>query len=138
MTSSNLKRTAGGLDVFPNPHPQRDYRIRHVAPEFTSVCPVTGQPDFGTVRIDYIADAWCVELKSLKHYLQGYRQQGVFYEDVTNRILDDLVAAVAPRWMRVRTRWTPRGGLRSVVQAEFGSRPTAAGVTGLQRAAGEG
>lgn len=106
------------LETFANPQPGRDYRIRHVAPEFTSVCPKTGQPDFGKIIVEYIAGDRCVELKSLKFYLQSYRNEGIFYEAVTNQILDDLVAAVAPRWMRVETRWTPRGGLRSVVTAE--------------------
>lgn len=108
-----------GLDVFPNPNPKRDYHIRHVAPEFTSVCPVTGQPDFGTVTIEYVADKLCVELKSLKLYLQAFRNEGIYYEAVTNRILDELVAALAPRWMRVATDWTPRGGMHSQIEAEY-------------------
>ncbi|MFW6133518.1 MAG: preQ(1) synthase [Planctomycetota bacterium] len=107
------------LEIFDNPHPQRDYVIRHVAPEFTSVCPRTRQPDFGTIEIEYVADALCVELKSLKLYLQGYRNEGVFYEDVVNRILDDLVAACRPRRMTVTGRFTPRGGMHSVVKAEY-------------------
>lgn len=108
-----------GLETFSNPKPERDFVITHVAPEFTSRCPVTGQPDFGTVTIEYVADRLCVELKSLKFYLQAYREQGIFYEAVTNRILDDLVKVLAPRRMRVETRWTPRGGLHSVVVAEY-------------------
>ena len=113
------------LETFDNPHPQRDYVIRHVAPEFTSVCPKTAQPDFGTIEIEYVADALCVELKSLKLYLQGYRNVGVFYEDVVNRILDDLVAALKPRRMTVTGAFTPRGGMHSVVTASYdgGSRP---------------
>jgi len=106
------------LETFDNPHPGRDYVIRHVAPEFTSVCPVTGQPDFGAIEIEYVADKLCVELKSLKFYLQGYRNEGVFYEDLVNRILDDLAAALAPRRMKVTGRFTPRGGMHSVVVAE--------------------
>ena len=106
------------LETFDNPHPARDYVIRHVAPEFTSVCPKTGQPDFGTIEIEYVADAACIELKSLKLYLQGYRNVGAFYEDVVNRILDDLVAACRPRRMTVTGRFTPRGGMHSVVTAE--------------------
>jgi len=106
------------LETFDNPHPGRDYVIRHVAPEFTSVCPRTGQPDFGTIRIEYVADQRCVELKSLKLYLQSYRNEGVFYEDVVNRILDDLVAALAPRRMTVTGQFSRRGGIRSVVTAE--------------------
>lgn len=105
------------LETFDNPHPGRDYEIRHVTPEFTSVCPKTGQPDFGTIEIEYVADKLCVELKSLKFYLQGYRNEGVFYEDVVNRILDDLVAALAPRWMTVTGEFTPRGGMHSTVTA---------------------
>jgi 7-cyano-7-deazaguanine reductase len=106
------------LETFDNPHPGRDYRIHHVAPEFTSVCPVTGQPDFGTIEIEYVADRQCVELKSLKFYLQSFRQCGVFYEDLVNRILDDLLGVLAPRRMRVTGRFTPRGGMHSSVVAE--------------------
>ncbi len=111
------------LEVFANPQPDRDYVIRHVAPEFTSLCPRTGQPDFGTVVIEYVPDRLCVELKSLKLYLQAYRQQGIFYEAVTNRILDDLVAALQPRRMRVETVWNPRGGMTSTITAEY-ARPS--------------
>ena len=107
------------LETFPNPKPDRDFIITHVAPEFTSRCPVTGQPDFGTVTIEYIADKLCVELKSLKFYLQSFREQGIFYEAVTNRILDELVKVLAPRRMRVETRWTPRGGMHSIIVAEY-------------------
>ena len=87
------------LESFPNPHPGRDYTIEHTCPEFTSVCPKTGQPDFGTIRVTYVPDERCVELKSLKFYLQSYRNEGVFYEDVVNRILYDLVAALSLRRM---------------------------------------
>jgi len=107
------------LETFPNPNPRRDYVICHVAPEFTSRCPITGQPDFGTVTIEYVADRLCVELKSLKLYLQSFREQGIFYEAVTNRILDELAAALKPRWMKVRTDWTPRGGIHSTITAEY-------------------
>jgi 7-cyano-7-deazaguanine reductase len=113
------------LEVFSNPAPRRDYVITHAAPEFTSRCPVTGQPDFGSVTIEYVADRLCVELKSLKFYLQSYREQGIFYEAVTNRILDDLVAALAPRRMRIETRWNPRGGMTSTVVAEYSKRSVA-------------
>ena len=106
------------LETFDNPHPHRDYVIRHVAPEFTSVCPKTGQPDFGTIEIEYVPDRLCVELKSLKFYLQGFRNVGVFYEDLVNRILDDLVGALAPRRMTVTGRFTPRGGMHSIVTAD--------------------
>ncbi len=111
------------LETFDNPHPHRNYVIKHVAPEFTSVCPKTGQPDFGTIEIEFIADALCVELKSLKFYLQGYRNEGIFYEDVINVITDDLVAVLAPRWMKVVGAFTPRGGMHSVVTVEHGERP---------------
>jgi len=114
-----VKRKTYGLDVFPNPSPKREYVIRHVAPEFTSRCPMTGQPDFGTVTIEYVPDRLCVELKSLKLYLQAFRDQGVFYETVTNRILDELVAVLAPRRLRVETRWRPRGGIHSIVTAQY-------------------
>src|SRR5208283_2112197 len=107
------------LETFANPHPGRDYTITHVAPEFTSVCPKTGQPDFGTVRLTYVADKRCVELKSYKLYLQSFRNVGIFYEDITNRILDDLVRVLKPRSMTVTTEWTPRGGLHSVVTASY-------------------
>jgi len=110
------------IETFDNPHPGRDYLIRHVAPEFTSVCPKTGQPDFGAIEIEYVADAACIELKSLKFYLQSYRDEGIFYEDVVNVILDDLVAACRPRWMKVTGTFSPRGGIRSVVAAEHGRR----------------
>lgn len=113
------KRKTYGLEVFPNPSPKRDYVIKHVAPEFTSRCPMTGQPDFGTVTIEYVPDRHCVELKSLKLYLQAFRDEGIFYEALTNRILDELVAVLAPRWLRVETRWRPRGGIHSIVTAEY-------------------
>ena len=106
------------IETFQNPHPGRDYLIKHVAGEFTSVCPKTGQPDFGTIEIEYVADERCIELKSLKFYLQSYRDVGVFYEDVVNRILDDLVAACRPRRMTVTGKFSTRGGICSVVTAE--------------------
>jgi 7-cyano-7-deazaguanine reductase len=107
------------LETFPNPHPSRDYQITHVAPEFTSVCPKTGQPDFGAVKLTYIPGKLCVELKSYKFYLQSFRQCGIFYEDITNRILDDLVKALKPRSMTITTEWTPRGGLHSIITASY-------------------
>jgi 7-cyano-7-deazaguanine reductase len=111
------------LATFPNPHPDRDYVIEHVAEEFTSVCPITGQPDFGRISIEYVADQLCVELKSLKLYLQSYRNEGIYYEDVTNRILQDLLDQLRPRWMQVRSEWTPRGGIHSNIVAATGPRP---------------
>ncbi|MBN1553720.1 MAG: NADPH-dependent 7-cyano-7-deazaguanine reductase QueF [Phycisphaerae bacterium] len=110
------------LETFDNPHPNRDYVITHVAPEFTSVCPKTGQPDFGTITVEYVADKLCVELKSLKFYLQSFRNEGVFYEDLVNRILDDLTAALQPRRMTVRGEFTPRGGMHSTITAEYRSQ----------------
>ena len=107
------------IETFDNPHPQRNYIIQHVAPEFTSVCPKTGQPDFGTIEIEYVADKKCVELKSLKFYLQSFRNTGVFYEDVVNRILNDLVAACSPRRMSITGKFTPRGGMHSTITAEY-------------------
>ena len=107
------------IETFDNPHPGRDYLIRHVAPEFPSLCPKTQQPDFGTIEIEYVADALCIELKSLKFYLQSYRDVGVFYEDVVNRILDDLVAACHPRKMTVTGEFTARGGMHSAVTVEY-------------------
>ncbi len=116
------KLSPPALETFPNPAPMRDYVITHVAPEFTSLCPVTGQPDFGTVTIEYTADKLCVELKSLKLYLQTFRNEGIFYEAVTNRLLDEFVAVLKPRWLRVTTDWTPRGGMHSNVSAEYHKR----------------
>lgn len=110
------------LKAFPNPHPSRDYVIEHNVHEFTSLCPVTRQPDFGEIRIQYIADTKCVELKSLKLYLQTFRSKGIYYEDVTNVLLDDLVTCLQPRWLRVETTWSIRGGIHTVVTAEHGRR----------------
>lgn len=104
------------LEVFDNPCPERDYEIETVCPEFTSVCPKTGQPDFGTLTITYVPDRHCFELKSLKLYLQQYRNHGAFYERVTNQILDDLVAVTQPRWMTIDAAFTPRGGIRTTVR----------------------
>jgi len=103
------------LETFDNPYPNRDYVMETVCPEFTSVCPKTGQPDFGTLVITYIPDQLCFELKSLKLYLQSYRNVGAFYEDVTNRILDDLVEVTKPRWLELRAEFTPRGGISSTI-----------------------
>ncbi len=105
------------LDTFPNPNPQRDYEIRFDCPEFTCLCPMTGQPDFATLRIRYVPDALCVELKSLKFYLWSFRNEGCFHEAVTNKILDDLVSAVAPRSMTLEADFFVRGGIRTVVEA---------------------
>jgi 7-cyano-7-deazaguanine reductase len=104
------------LETFPNPNPGRDYEIRFDCPEFTCLCPKTGQPDFATIRIRYVPDRLCVELKSLKLYLWSYRDEGAFHEAVTNKILDDLVAATAPRRMVVEGDFLVRGGIRTVVE----------------------
>jgi 7-cyano-7-deazaguanine reductase len=109
---------ASQLETFPNPRPGRDYTIEIVCPEFTSLCPKTGQPDFGTITFTYVPDGTCVELKSLKLYLQRYRNQGAFYETVVNRLLDDFVAACAPRRCRVVGTFTPRGGITTSVTCE--------------------
>ncbi|MBN1361160.1 MAG: NADPH-dependent 7-cyano-7-deazaguanine reductase QueF [Sedimentisphaerales bacterium] len=106
------------FELFENPRPGRDYRITIRCPEFTSVCPRTGQPDFGEIVIEYCPDQKCVELKSLKFYLQSYRNKGIFYESLTNDILDDLSGACQPRWMKVTARFTPRGGITTEVVAE--------------------
>ena len=107
------------LETFDNQYPGRDYTIEIVCPEFTSVCPRTGQPDFGTLTIRYVPDQKCVELKSLKFYLQQYRNEGIFYEHVTNRILDDLAAVVQPRKMTLEAAFSARGGITTKVTASF-------------------
>ncbi len=107
------------LETFENPNEGRNYVIETVCPEFTSVCPKTGQPDFGTITITYIADEVCYELKSLKLYLQQYRNHGAFYESVTNQILDDLVAVTQPRMMEIRADFTPRGGIKTSVIVNY-------------------
>jgi 7-cyano-7-deazaguanine reductase len=112
------------LETFPNRHPGRDYEIEIRCPEFTSVCPKTGQPDFGTILIRYVPDKICLELKSLKLYLHDYRNKGIFYEHVTNVILDDLVAALKPRRMTVEGDFNVRGGIGTIVRASYESRYT--------------
>ncbi len=114
---------ADALDTFPNPKPERDYEIQIRCPEFTAVCPKTGLPDFGEIRIAYVPDRACVELKSLKYYLLEYRNRGIFYEAATNQILDDLVAACRPRRMTVTGAFTARGGITTTVVAAFAAKP---------------
>jgi len=109
------------LETFPNPNPERPYEISMECPEFTCLCPKTGQPDFATIRIRYVPDRMCIELKSLKLYLWSYRNEGAFHEAVTNRILDDLVAACRPRSMRVEADFNVRGGIHTVVTATYES-----------------
>jgi 7-cyano-7-deazaguanine reductase len=111
-------RPSRQLVTFPNPSPGRDYVIRHECPEYTAVCPVSGQPDFGTIVVIYTPDRLCLELKSLKLYLWSFRDEGHFFEQVTNQILDDLVRACRPRWMTVIGRFNVRGGIGSTVVAK--------------------
>ena len=106
------------LDTFPNANPERDYEISFEAPEFTCLCPMTGQPDFATIQIEYIPDSLCVELKSLKLYLWSYRDEGAFHEAVTNQICDDLVAAIAPRSVTVTGKFWVRGGISTTVTVQ--------------------
>lgn len=112
-----------GIETFPNPTPARHYVIECACPEFTCLCPRTGQPDFATITIRYVPDQWCFELKSLKLYLWSYRNEGAFHEAVTNRICDDLVAAMHPRWLEVTARFAVRGGIATTVTASHGQRP---------------
>ena len=111
------------IDTFVNPVPTRDYSITHVCAEFTSVCPRTGQPDFATITLEYIPDVLCIELKSLKLYYHTFRDQGIFYEAVVNRILDDLCQACSPRWMRIIGDFNVRGGISSRIVAEHSNSP---------------
>lgn len=111
-------RPARRLDTFPNPKKARDYEIEITGPEFTCVCPMTGQPDFATIRISYVPDEVCLELKSLRNYLWSYRNKGVFHEAVTNRIADDLIRWIQPRWLLVEAEFHTRGGLSTTVRVE--------------------
>ena len=133
MAQSNLTRKEHGvtaqppanpreiLETFENQFPGRDYVIEIVCPEFTSVCPKTGQPDFGTLTITYTPDRKCVELKSLKLYLQSFRNEGIFYENVTNEITDDLVAVLQPRFMKIEAAFSARGGITETVTVKYAS-----------------
>lgn len=107
------------LETFTNPAPERDYEIEHVAPEFTSVCPKTGQPDFATITLLYVPDELCIELKSLKLYYNSFRNEGIYFEAVVNRILDDIVAKCSPRYASICGDFNVRGGISSSVTAEF-------------------
>ena len=117
MTTKPTKQ----LETFPNPNPERDYEIAFEAPEFTCLCPMTAQPDFATIRIRYVPDQKCVELKSLKLYLWSFRDEGTFHEAVTNRIADDLIAALAPRKLFVEGDFYVRGGIKTVVRVDYPS-----------------
>jgi len=122
LTPRKVTEAQKSLASFPNPSPRRDYEIRFDCPEFTCVCPLTGQPDFATIRISYVPDRLCVELKSLKLYLWSYRNEGAFHEAVTNRILDDLVGALKPRRCEVTGDFYVRGGIHTVVVARHPDR----------------
>jgi 7-cyano-7-deazaguanine reductase len=115
-------RPSKALETFPNPAPRRDYRIHMEIPEFTCLCPKTGQPDFATLTLDYVPEKRCVELKSLKLYVWSFRNEGAFHEAVTNRILDDLVAATEPRYMKLTARFFVRGGIFTTVVAQHAKR----------------
>jgi 7-cyano-7-deazaguanine reductase len=114
-----MKQKIKLLETFKNEFPNRDYTIVHKAPEFTSLCPKTGQPDFGTITIEYIPNKLCIELKSLKFYLNSYRNDGLFFESATNKILDDLVSICKPRYMLITAEFNVRGGISSVIEAEY-------------------
>ncbi len=114
-----LPDAAAMLETFENPAPERDYEIQHTAHEFTSLCPVTGHPDFAKLTFRYVPDAICVELKSMKLWLQAFRNEGIFYEAVTNKLLDDLVAVLKPRRMEIVGEFSVRGGMSSVVTARY-------------------
>jgi len=115
-------RPSKRLQTFRNPSPERDYRIQMTMPEFTCLCPLTGQPDFATLELEYVPDRLCVELKSLKLYVWSFRGEGAFHEAVTNRILDDLVRATRPRFMRLTARFNVRGGIATAIVAEHRRR----------------
>lgn len=129
LTDEQIANPAAILEAFPNPRPGRDYQIEFVFPEFTSVCPVTGQPDFATITVRYVPDRQCVEMKSLKLYFFAYRNKGIFYEAVVNTILDDLVEALRPRRMTVVGQFAVRGGTAGTVTAEHVGH-VAGGATG--------
>jgi 7-cyano-7-deazaguanine reductase len=119
LTAAQIEQPRTILEVFENPNPQRDYQIQFVFPEFTSVCPVTGQPDFATITLRYVPDKYCVEMKSLKLYFFSYRNKGIFYEAVTNTILDDLVAVLKPRKITVIGDFAVRGGTAATITVEY-------------------
>lgn len=131
MTNFPGKPSAQIIETFPNNHPERNYVIECVCPEFTCLCPRTSQPDFATIVIRYVADKVCFELKSLKMYLWSYRDTGVFHETVTNQILNDLVSVINPRWMEVKTNFWVRGGITTSVVAQHGKLPSDAPVSSL-------
>ena len=119
LSDAQIDNPRSILDAFPNPYPNRDYDIEFVFPEFTSVCPVTGQPDFATITVRYIPDKLCIEMKSLKLYFFAFRNKGIFYEALTNTILDDLVARLKPRSMTIIGHFNPRGGTTGTITASY-------------------
>jgi 7-cyano-7-deazaguanine reductase len=119
LTAAQIKNPRTILDTFENPRPQRDYTVKFIFPEFTSMCPVTGQPDFATITVEYIPDGRCVEMKSLKLYFLAYRNKGIFYEAVTNTIADDLIATLKPRKLTVIGDFAVRGGTAGVVTVDY-------------------
>lgn len=122
LTASQIEQPRSILEAFENPRPQRDYQIQFVFPEFTSVCPVTGQPDFATITVRYVPDRYCVEMKSLKLYFFAFRNKGIFYEAVVNQICDDLVETLHPRKMTVIGDFAVRGGTAGTVTVEYDAR----------------
>src|SRR4026207_1247431 len=122
LTARQIEQPSSTLDTFANPKPGRDYEVKFVFPEFTSMCPVTGQPDFATITVQYVPDKRCVEMKSLKLYFLAYRNKGIFYETVVNTILDDLVAVLDPRRMTVIGDFAVRGGTAGTVTASHEKR----------------
>ena len=133
LTAAQIANQRSILDTFDNPRPGREYEIKFVFPEFTSVCPVTGQPDFATITITYVPDRRCVEMKSLKLYFFSYRDKGIFYEAVTNTILDDLVAVLAPIRMTVIGEFAVRGGTASTVSVHYDRDQSTGGRNGRAR-----
>ena|SRR5258707_12560736 len=123
LTDAQIANPRSILEAFENPNPQRDYQVQFVFPEFTSLCPVTGQPDFATITVRYVPDKLCVEMKSLKLYFFAYRNRGIFYEAVTNTILDDLVALLKPRRMTVIGDFAVRGGTAGTITVEYQANP---------------
>jgi len=119
MKTEKRKQKREILETFKNEFQERDYTIIHKAPEFTSLCPKTGQPDFATITVEYVPDKLCIELKSLKLYFHSYRNDGLFFESATNRILDDLVAVCKPRYMLITAEFNVRGGISSIIEAEY-------------------
>jgi 7-cyano-7-deazaguanine reductase len=125
LTAQQIREPRTILEAFPNPHPGRDYGVEFVFPEVTSVCPVTGQPDFATITIQYVPDRFCVEMKSLKLYFFAFRDKGIFFESIVNTVLDDLVAVLAPRRMKATGAFNVRGGIAATVTAEHDGRSAA-------------